>query len=144
MSRQGKQRLVQVRREPRLYVVSALRHLNQAAVGETSWWCVDSAAQPGERAAIHVTKVGVSLLFTVTNIIERHEPLCVAYGMKTASVRVDFKLDPPLAAREMRNHPVLSKLPALRRSFQRSSFPLPEVYFASILEEAERRKSTVF
>lgn len=132
--------LSQFGREPRLYVVNHLRHLSETKAGELTWWCVDRAAQPGERAAIHLVKRGISVIFTVEDVDQPPESLCAAYGMKTARVKVDYLLTPPLAAREMRAHPVLSKLPALRRSFQRSSFPLPQRFLDAITVEALERQ----
>lgn len=123
----------------RLYVVNNLRHLRDAAAGDLTWWCVEARTVPGERAAIYLTGHGVALLFSVQATQGDQERFCTLFGMRTASIRVDKLIDPPIAAREMRAHPILSRMPALRRSFQKRSFLLEPRFLDALDAEASQR-----
>jgi len=54
---------------------------------------------------------------------------CEEYGMVTAPIVVMMVFPTPITAKTIRNHPVLSSLPALSRNFQGRSFRLPVSMF---------------
>lgn len=116
----------------RIYVVGSLRHLDSLAVGSRSWWCVEHRATPGELGVIYIKGKGVALLFRYVGLAERQEFLCKDHGLATGNVEILARIDRPIHAKAMREHPVLSKLPALARSFQRRSFHLEEPFLSLI------------
>ena len=116
----------------RIYVVGSLRHLDSLAAGSRSWWCVEHKAEKGELGVIYIKGKGLVLLFRYLELAEKQEFLCKDHGLATGNIEILARIDHPIHAKVMREHPVLSKLPALARSFQRKSFHLDEPFLSLI------------
>ncbi len=116
----------------RIYVVKTLRHLEKLELGALSWWCVERSARPGELGVVYVIRKGITLLFRVEGVAEVQQRYCRGYGLGTGKIEILAKTIPPIPAAKLREHPVLKRLPALGRSFQRKSFRLDEPYLGAL------------
>lgn len=118
----------------RIYVVRDLRHLKNLAPGDVSWWCVEQSADPGEICVMYVKTKGFALMLRYIGPAKKCETFCQFNGMATGQVEIIAKRAEPFTFQKMREHRVLRSLPAIRRSFQRRSFPLDEPFLDAILK----------
>ncbi|MCA9804825.1 MAG: EVE domain-containing protein [Cyanobacteria bacterium HKST-UBA02] len=106
------------------YVVQQLKHLESSEVGKRTWWCIDSRSKPGDIAVIYQSAPtrAVIMLLQVVGKRLKDESLCSMYGMTTATVEVIHRFDPPITARELKEHPRIKDEGFTRRNFQGKSF----------------------
>ena len=117
-----------------IYVVSALRHLANLTTGANTWWCVASDTHPGRYAVLYLKAKGIAVVAQVTSEPDNAPGFCATYGMLAANVTILAKLLSPISAKQLRDHPILKKLPALGRNFQGTSFGLEEPFLSELLE----------
>lgn len=117
-----------------IYVIGGLRHLETMPVGATSWWCVEKTAKPGEFGVLYIKSKGMALLFRLIGLSKEQHLFCRDFGLVTGDVEILARVDTPIHASVLRAHPVLKRLPALGRSFQRKSFRLDEPFLTSLAE----------
>lgn len=128
--------------DARIYVISKPYHLEGLAAGTRTWWCIERNAVVGELAAVYVTGgQGFRFLFRVLGFAPASEYLCTAHGLMTGEVEIVVNRESPIPAQTLREHPVLRRLPALRRSFQRRSFRLEEPFLGELVKLMKKRAS---
>jgi hypothetical protein len=116
----------------RIYVIANRGHLRSLKAGERSWWCIERGAEVGEIGAVYVIRTGLSILFRYEGPAQQSEQFCNTHNMQTGNILILAVRDIPFTFMELKDHRVLSALPALRRSFQSRSFRLDEPFLSAV------------
>lgn len=121
--------------EAHIYVIGAPLHLESAGVGARTWWCVERTAAVGEIGALYIKGGhGFRFLFRLLAFSGRAEFHCREHGLATGEVEILAALKTPISSQDLRQHPTLRRLPAIRRSFQRRSFRLEQPFLGALTE----------
>jgi hypothetical protein len=83
---------------------------------------------PGDLVAMYERLVGIVRLESIESRPQNRELRCAQVGLLTAETRFICALVRPITARELREDKVLRNLPAVRRNFQGTCFPVPDEY----------------
>lgn len=122
-----------------IYVTAKPRHLDGLEAGARTWWCIERSAPIGELGVVYVTgRQGFRFLFKFIGF-STTEYLCQEHGLATGEVEIIASLETPISAQTLRDHSVLRRLPALRRSFQRRSFRLEEPFLGELVKLIKQR-----
>ena len=105
-------------------VAGSVLHMQEAEIGDETWWCVDRRAKKGDVALLYKPLKGVIMLLELTSDSREESLFCKSFKMGTASVKVLEKMDPPLAAKSIKKDPLLSRQKFVRLNFQRKAFKL--------------------
>jgi hypothetical protein len=94
----------------------------------TSWWCFPRTAMRGDLLAMYERLIGIVRLESIESHPHEGELRCAQVGLLTAETKFICSLVRPITARELKNNKVLRNLPAVRRNFQGTCFPVPDEY----------------
>jgi len=94
------------------------------ARGPASWWCASKEAQPGDVLILYQCRRGLARVERLTGPAPTMEPRCADVGLRTVLTEFVFRIKVPVTLQELKEHPDLREMSAVRRSFQGTFFPV--------------------
>lgn len=101
-----------------------------------SFWCTYKKYEtcPGDLVIVHVKSLGISQIFRVLYIDSNSEFNCEYRGMATIRLKHIITINTPVSVKNLKGHPRLVNMNAVRRSFQATTFLVAENDWSDILD----------
>ena len=104
-----------------------------------SWWCFPRTARRGDLLIMYERLIGIVRLESIESHPQMRELRCAQVGLLTSETKFMCTLVRPITVRELKNDKALRNLPAVRRNFQGTCFPVPGEYWPHLRELIGKR-----